>query len=189
MAEKSAKEETVIENATPDYAAGLVSTQVVPPQPHVPLAGPKHVIGEYTCVYTYVCTYVCGCVCTYVYERQRRLEALTGTRHACSLEGLLASLPRAAGRAPCRPPSPAPKTVAAGEATCQVSALPGSPRAGPGEGLSQGPLLSNGLLSSCCTAVSSLAYSERVFPLSYAFVTRKTVNFLLSYKMAGLEAP
>ena len=26
--EKPAKEETVVENATPDYAAGLVSTQV-----------------------------------------------------------------------------------------------------------------------------------------------------------------
>lgn len=26
--EKQAKEETVVENATPDYAAGLVSTQV-----------------------------------------------------------------------------------------------------------------------------------------------------------------
>lgn len=28
MVEKPAKEETVVENATPDYAAGLVSTQV-----------------------------------------------------------------------------------------------------------------------------------------------------------------
>lgn len=28
--EKQAKEETVVENATPDYAAGLVSTQVRP---------------------------------------------------------------------------------------------------------------------------------------------------------------
>jgi len=28
--EKQAKEETVVENATPDYAAGLVSTQVKP---------------------------------------------------------------------------------------------------------------------------------------------------------------
>lgn len=28
MVEKQAKEETVVENATPDYAAGLVSTQV-----------------------------------------------------------------------------------------------------------------------------------------------------------------
>ncbi len=27
--EKAAKEEAVVENATPDYAAGLVSTQVV----------------------------------------------------------------------------------------------------------------------------------------------------------------
>lgn len=28
VVEKQAKEETVVENATPDYAAGLVSTQV-----------------------------------------------------------------------------------------------------------------------------------------------------------------
>lgn len=28
MVEKQAREETVVENATPDYAAGLVSTQV-----------------------------------------------------------------------------------------------------------------------------------------------------------------
>lgn len=30
VVEKQAKEETVVENATPDYAAGLVSTQVKP---------------------------------------------------------------------------------------------------------------------------------------------------------------
>lgn len=36
VVERPAKEETVIENATPDYAAGLVSTQVgSQPQPHV----------------------------------------------------------------------------------------------------------------------------------------------------------
>lgn len=44
VVEKPAKEETIVENATPDYAAGLVSTQVGlqhPPQlPTCPLAPP-----------------------------------------------------------------------------------------------------------------------------------------------------
>lgn len=39
VVEKPAKEETVVENATPDYAAGLVSTQVGPAPPPASLAG------------------------------------------------------------------------------------------------------------------------------------------------------
>lgn len=38
VVEKPAKEETVVENATPDYAAGLVSTQVGPAAGHPPTA-------------------------------------------------------------------------------------------------------------------------------------------------------
>lgn len=48
MVEKPAKEETVIENATPDYAAGLVSTQVGPAPPPASLAV-QYVRGQSMC--------------------------------------------------------------------------------------------------------------------------------------------
>lgn len=46
--EKAAKEEAVVENATPDYAAGLVSTQVRNRLSHVYMN--THI---YTCLHTH----------------------------------------------------------------------------------------------------------------------------------------
>lgn len=46
VVEKPAKEETVVENATPDYAAGLVSTQVAGRSP----CGIQHICLHVVCV-------------------------------------------------------------------------------------------------------------------------------------------
>lgn len=70
VVEKPAKEETVIENATPDYAAGLVSTQVgSQPEAHVATApSSRSLATKVCCRRIHICIYMCAyirvrCVC------------------------------------------------------------------------------------------------------------------------------
>lgn len=127
VVEKPAKEETVIENATPDYAAGLVSTQVRPaPRPTHPSCSPRRglrllsaceplgcVVGVYMCIYirAYICVRLCMYVCMYMdmYMRGSAGGGLMRTAHA------------RAGGAPGRAPAPGPPP--AGHGAPSVAAL------------------------------------------------------------------
>lgn len=98
MVEKPAKEETVIENATPDYAAGLVSTQVGLPArascgqcaPSFPDPWPlKCVVGEYLHIYIHVCIHTCV-VCMHM-DMHMRQRWLGDPRPVCAMLHVLAS--------------------------------------------------------------------------------------------------
>lgn len=96
VVEKPAKEETVVENATPDYAAGLVSTQVglrprwpvCPPAPHAPSCALPLVPGVATQRALWVAAPAGG---------------PDGGHRVCSLGGSLASLLTAVPRFPLCP--------------------------------------------------------------------------------------